>query len=96
MRLAELQVLAASEIRRIHEASLSLLAMTATHTLGRLRSREYYVPKLAGRGSRAAWEAEGSKDAYQRARTRAQELDAKSPATLDAKRREQLNAILAT
>jgi trimethylamine--corrinoid protein Co-methyltransferase len=70
--------------------------LTAPHTLERLRSSEYYVPRLAVRGSRATWEAEGSKDTYQRARARARELSAKRPAPLDAKRLEQLRAVLAT
>ena len=70
--------------------------LTAPHTLERLRSKEYYVPRLAVRGPRAAWEAGGSKDTYQQARARARELGAKGPASLDARRREQLNAVLAS
>jgi trimethylamine---corrinoid protein Co-methyltransferase len=68
--------------------------LTAQHTLERLRSAEYYVPRLAVRGSRAAWEAEGSKDTYQRARTRARDLGAKRPGSLDPKRRDQLKAVM--
>jgi trimethylamine---corrinoid protein Co-methyltransferase len=69
--------------------------LTAPHTLERLRSAEYYVPRLAVRGSRATWEAEGSKDTYQRARDRARDLGAKNPSRLDPKRRDQLKAVLA-
>jgi trimethylamine--corrinoid protein Co-methyltransferase len=42
--------------------------LTAEHTLARLRSGEYVRPRLAVRGSRAAWEAQGAKDTYQLAR----------------------------
>ena len=69
--------------------------LTAPHTLARLRSAEYFVPRLAVRGSRATWEAEGSKDTYQRARARARELGAKHPSALDSKRREQLKTVMA-
>jgi len=42
--------------------------LTVEHTLSRLRSGEYVRPRLAVRGPRAAWEAQGAKDTYQRAR----------------------------
>jgi trimethylamine---corrinoid protein Co-methyltransferase len=69
--------------------------LTAPHTLERLRSREYFVPRLAVRGPRALWEAEGSRDTYELARQKARELGARAAATLDGKRQAQLNAVLA-
>ena len=42
--------------------------LTAEHTLSRLRSGEYVRPRLAVRGPRAAWEAQGAKNTYQLAR----------------------------
>jgi trimethylamine---corrinoid protein Co-methyltransferase len=68
--------------------------LTAPHTLERLRSPEYFVPRLAVRGSRTAWEAAGSKDTYQQARQKARELGARSTAPLDPKRQARLQAAL--
>jgi trimethylamine---corrinoid protein Co-methyltransferase len=42
--------------------------LTADHTLDRLRSREYAVPRLAVSGLLALWTAKGSKDTYALAR----------------------------
>jgi trimethylamine---corrinoid protein Co-methyltransferase len=86
------KTIAADLVREIGPRGTGYL--TAPHTLERLRSKEYYVPRLAVRGPRAAWEAGGSKDTYQQARARARDLGAKGPASLDARRREQLNAVL--
>ena len=69
--------------------------LTAPHTLERLRSREYFVPRLAVRGPRALWEAEGSRDTYELARQKARELGAKATASLDGTRQAQLDAVLA-
>jgi trimethylamine---corrinoid protein Co-methyltransferase len=68
--------------------------LTAPHTLERLRSGEYYVPTLAVRGSRTAWEAAGGQDTYERARTKAKQIGAKRSAALNAERREQLSAVM--
>jgi trimethylamine:corrinoid methyltransferase-like protein len=68
--------------------------LTASHTLERLRSPEYFVPRLAVRGSRTAWEAEGSNDTYALARREVRKLAARPAATLDEKRRQQLHAVM--
>ena len=69
--------------------------LTATHTLERLRSPEYFVPRLAVRGSRAAWEAEGCKDTYALARHEARKLAAKAAARLDERRQQRLDDAMA-
>ena len=68
--------------------------LTASHTLERLRSPEYFFPRLAVRGSRAAWEAEGSNDTYALARREARKLAARPAATLDEKRQQRLEAAM--
>jgi trimethylamine---corrinoid protein Co-methyltransferase len=68
--------------------------LLAPHTLERLRSREYFSPRLAVRGPRAAWEAAGRKDTYVLARQEAQKLAAKRVAALDERRQGQLDAVL--
>jgi len=70
--------------------------LTARHTLERLRSREYFVPRLAVRGPRTAWEADGCQDTYALARRQAWELGAKTTAVLDSRRQERLDAVLAS
>lgn len=70
--------------------------LTTGHTLERLRSREYFVPRLAVRGPRATWEAEGCEDTCTLARQEAQKLGARRAATLDQKRQEQLDAVMAS
>lgn len=42
--------------------------LTADHTMKWLYSDEYVTPKLAVRGPKASWDAQGSKDTYQLAR----------------------------
>jgi trimethylamine---corrinoid protein Co-methyltransferase len=69
--------------------------LLSPHTLERLRSREYYVPRLAVRGPRAAWEAEGAKDTYALARQEARKLAARPVALLDQARQERLAAAMA-
>ncbi len=69
--------------------------LLSPHTLERLRSREYFVPRLAVRGPRAAWEAEGSKDTYALARQEARKLAARPVALLDQARQERLAAAMA-
>jgi trimethylamine--corrinoid protein Co-methyltransferase len=58
--------IAADLIRKIGPRGETYL--TVEHTLSRLRSGEYVRPRLAVRGPRAAWEAQGAKDTYQVAR----------------------------
>ncbi len=70
--------------------------LTAPHTLQRLRSGEYFSPRLAVRGPRALWEAEGAKDTCQHARQHARALAQRSPAQLDPKRQALLEALLQT
>ncbi len=48
--------------------------LTADHTLSRLRSGEYAVPRLAVSGLHALWAAKGSKDTYALAKDRVREL----------------------
>lgn len=69
--------------------------LIAPHTLERLRSGEYFFPRLAVRGSRASWEAAGAKDSYGLARQEARKLGAKPVARLDRSRQERLNALMA-
>jgi len=69
--------------------------LLAPHTLERLRSGEYFVPRLAVRGPRAAWEAAGCKNTYVLARHEARKLVAMPSAALDEKRQSQLDAVLA-
>ena len=68
--------------------------LTANHTLERLRSDEYFMPRLAVRGPYALWRAKGCKDTYQLARAQAKKLGAECSASLDAERRARLDEIL--
>jgi trimethylamine:corrinoid methyltransferase-like protein len=64
------------------------------HTLERLRSKEYFVPDLAVRGSFASWMAAGGHDTYALARARAARLAANPVKGLDEKRRMALEATI--
>jgi len=64
--------------------------------LERLRSPEYCVPRLAVRGSRAAWEAEGSNDTYALARREVRKLAARRAPAPDKKRQQYLGAAMAS
>ncbi|HOZ47950.1 MAG TPA: trimethylamine methyltransferase family protein [Candidatus Hydrogenedentes bacterium] len=68
--------------------------LTALHTLERLRSDEYFVPRLAVRGPYSLWQAQGGKDTYQVARDAVRELGAEPGAPLDDAQRERLEEIL--
>jgi len=68
--------------------------LTAEHTMDRLRSAEFYVPRLAVRGPRASWEVAGGKDTYALARDAAGELSECTRGTLDAARRAKLDDIV--
>ncbi len=67
--------------------------LLAPHTLERLRSPEYFIPRLAVRGSRAAWQAQGAMDTYALAREQARRLAAKPPPILDRQRQARLDAL---
>ncbi len=84
--------IAADLIRQIGPQGAGYLV--APHPLERLRSPEYFVPHLAVRGPRAAWEAQGSKDTYALAREEVRKLAAKPAAILDPHRQERLDALL--
>ncbi len=68
--------------------------LTQPHTLERLRSPEYYSTRLAVRGSFATWQADGSRDTYELARQRAEELQKRPVAGLDSRRQERLREVL--
>jgi trimethylamine--corrinoid protein Co-methyltransferase len=69
--------------------------ITAPHTLERLRSGEYFSPRLAVRTPRALWEAEGNKSTYEHARQHVCALRLNPVSTLDVKRQAELDAVLA-
>lgn len=68
--------------------------LTEEHTMGWLRSPEYFIPKLAVRGPRALWEAAGAKDTAEIAREQVRELSQTNTGALDASRRGALDEIL--
>ena len=68
--------------------------LTAEHTMERLRSDEFYMPRLAVRGPRAVWEAAGSKDTYARAQDLARELSSHTDGAIDEDRRNKLEEIV--
>lgn len=51
--------------------------LTAEHTMERMRSEEFLLPRVSVRGSRAVWEAAGSRDTYALAREEATKLAAR-------------------
>lgn len=69
--------------------------LTALHTLEWLHSDEYLEPRVAVRGPRAIWEAEGAKDTYQLAHDKVRGC-AKQPASapLDAERQARIQEML--
>jgi trimethylamine--corrinoid protein Co-methyltransferase len=60
------ETIAADLIRKVGPQGGNYL--TEEHTIERLRSSEYVMPRLSVRGSRAAWEKAGSKDTHALAR----------------------------
>lgn len=68
--------------------------LTADHTLRRLRSKEYLVPRVSVRGPRGVWEAAGGKDTYQLAREKTKEYGKLEPKSLSPDRREALQEII--
>lgn len=70
--------------------------LTAEHTLSRLRSGEYVQPRLAVRGPRAAWEAQGAKDTYQLAREMVKQYARRPVTPLPEGIRERLAEIIAS
>jgi len=68
--------------------------LTAEHTIARLRSEEFYIPRLAVRGPRASWESGGSRDTYALAREAARELSNHTDGAIDEIRRAKLDEIV--
>jgi trimethylamine---corrinoid protein Co-methyltransferase len=66
------------------------------HTVDRLRSAEYFVPKLAVRGGFASWKGAGARDTAQLAKELARKLAAAPPAALPADRRARVEAVIQT
>ena len=86
------ETIAKDLIKKIGSADKTYL--TEEHTLQWLRSKEYYEPNLAVRGSRASWESSGSKDTYQLAREKVRQYREIPPVPFDAKRKDALNEII--
>jgi len=68
--------------------------LTADHTFERLRSGEYYMPRLAVRGPRASWESAGSKDTYELAKDWTRRFAAEPTQPLDPARKARLDEIV--
>jgi hypothetical protein len=64
--------------------------MLTQHTLSRLRSDEFLVPRVSVRTSRASWEAAGRKDTYQMARDQVRQLSQTAGNPIDSKRAGKL------
>ncbi|MGQ9589184.1 MAG: trimethylamine methyltransferase family protein [Planctomycetota bacterium] len=88
------EAIAADLIRRIGPQGRDYL--TEEHTVRRLRSDEFFHPRLSVRGPRAAWEAAGAKDTYQIAREKAREYARRPRAVPPAAVREKLAEIAAS
>ncbi len=86
------ETIAADLIKEIGPQGESYL--TAEHTMQWLRSDEYYVPRLAVRGPRAAWEAAGAKDTYEIAKDEAKALETKPASIIDDERKAKLAEII--
>ncbi len=87
------ETIAADLIQRIGPQGESYL--TQEHTLRRLRSGEFFMPDLAVRGARAAWEATGARDTYALARDLAARWGNYSGGRLDPARADKLRECLA-
>jgi len=70
--------------------------LTTEHTLSRLRSEEYVRARLAVRGPRAVWEAQGAKDTYQLAREKARQYGERPASALPEGIRANLAEIIAS
>ncbi|MCP4644270.1 MAG: hypothetical protein GY851_27755 [bacterium] len=69
--------------------------LTAMHTLDRLQGDEFITPRLAVRGPRALWAADGEKDTYALAQDEVRRFAASGPsAPLDDGRRAQVAEIV--
>ena len=68
--------------------------LTADHTLGLLRSKEYMTPRVAVRGPRASWEAAGAKDTYQLAREKTRAYAGLEPMPPAGERQARLQEII--
>jgi trimethylamine--corrinoid protein Co-methyltransferase len=68
--------------------------LTAEHTMRRLRSGEYILPRVSVRGPRTAWENTGSRDTYQLSRDRVAEYRAMPRIGIDNDRKKKLEEIV--
>ncbi len=69
--------------------------LTAEHTLQRLRSGEYVVPRLAVSGLYSAWAAAGAKDTYQLAREKVRGYEMLPAPPIEKRRLAALEEIIA-
>jgi trimethylamine--corrinoid protein Co-methyltransferase len=68
--------------------------MTTEHTIQRLRGDEFLTPRVSVRSSRASWESAGSKDTYQIARDKVQEMSRTAGSPIDPVRAAKLEEII--
>ena len=69
--------------------------LTADHTLERLRSREYAVPRLAVSGLHALWAVKGSKDTYSLARDMVRAFALPPAPSFDEARKSAMQEVIA-
>jgi len=85
------ETIACELIKQIgHEANY----LTSEHTLSRLRSNEYLIPRVSIRGPRASWEAEGKKDTYMLAKEKIKEYSKSDSSVLELERAARLAEII--
>lgn len=70
--------------------------LTADHTMKWLYSDEYLLPRLAVRGPKASWDAQGSKDTYQLAREKVRQYKAAKPGLINESVRLKLQNIVSS
>jgi trimethylamine--corrinoid protein Co-methyltransferase len=68
--------------------------LSSEHTLEWLHSDEYFMPRVAVRGPRSTWEAQGAPDTYALAKKAANELASTDNAALDDQRRGALEGVV--
>lgn len=68
--------------------------LSSEHTLEWLHSGEYFMPRVAVRGPRSVWEAQGAPDTYALAKKAAGELGATESGVLDEGRRTILEGVV--
>ncbi len=85
------ETIACELIKQIgHEANY----LTAEHTLSRLRSNEYLIPRVSVRGPRASWEAEGKKDTYMLAKEKVKKYNESNGSVIEPHRAAKLAEII--